>query len=442
MLFDSKDVHLKRILSPVEFKPVALEPVSEEEEKEDEEEDEEYEVVRDDFERIMEPVRRNNSDKSRSLRSDLLETVSESDSSDMPELLESEFLEEKAPVPDYTELMERVMERPPFFRQFMDFMYTDLSFIYNALYNTYSYVAYFWYGTVSYYASSDSDSDYGYEPETDEERIERFADDALALFSASVDRPSDCGSDDPNLNIESVFYDRAVYDDLSDEAMKALCEKWRSRVLIVASPLQQQSNIIMYYDPSRLAFAYHSDFAVSSPSVLNAAAMKYVVRFRCLDFIVDEDLRDSPLKILHSVEDPKKPEEREETKEKEEKDQAFRDFLKQNADKFIAKKEPAEKDKKKQVLPIVVKNRFVYKSKVAEFRLLEMPAPKKAPAKTLQKEMVFGVKPSMDCLFEDVMGRDVGDMFSDASVQTSSELSYKAFKAHKNAAAFQMGCFI
>jgi len=274
---------------------------------------------------------------------------------------------------------------------------------------------------------------------TDEDRIKQFYDTYFAKFSKLLQEglvgEAECNGNHPNYNVEALFYDKAKLESISEEDYLRLIEMWKSRTMVVASPLKQHSNILMYYDFQKLAFAYHSDFAIHSPLLLNALAMKYVMMFRCLDFFVDEEMYDSPLKVLHSVEDEKKPsvDEKEDVSKKE-----FKEFLKTHSSAFLSKKPGSiatgSVGGKKPVLPIVIKNRFVYKSKVGLFPFLQSVKPLAVQKKReIQKELVFGIKPSLDCLFTDVMTKDIDSMFTDSTVPSASqELSYKAYKKRKH----------
>jgi hypothetical protein len=169
----------------------------------------------------------------------------------------------------------------------------------------------------------------------------------------------------------------------------------------------------MYYDPLRLAFAYHCDFAIPN-TLLEDVAMKYVSQFRCLDFFVDATVWTSPLLPLHAIEDEKK-------KESDKEVNAVRDFLKEHSGAFIHKPET----KKVKVVPIVVSNRFISKGKISDYSFLLKLEPKKP---VLSKEAIYGIKPSMDCLFEDVYSKKIQGMFDDLSEST---YSYKAYKKKK-----------
>lgn len=247
------------------------------------------------------------------------------------------------------------------------------------------------------------------EQDTDEVRMDRFVEKQRTLFDAAL-QGDVCRV---NANLGPVFYDKARFEGQTEAERAALAAAWKSRALLVASPLLSQANVLMYYDTDQLGFAYHSDFVVASPVFLNALAMKYVVQFRCLDFFVDEVVVEdwkSPLLPLHAVEDEKKEEE-------ESKDAAeFQAFVKEHAGAFVQRKKDPENRK---VLPaIVVRNHFVYKGKMSDYSFVQKVASSVPVAK---KEALFGVRPSLDCLFEDVLGSDV-------EMVESPSLDYKTFK--------------
>lgn len=90
--------------------------------------------------------------------------------------------------------------------------------------------------------------------------------------------------------IPTIFYNETDYAviDYNHEITKL----FKTRILLEYSPF---GNIIMYFDPVKLSFAYYSDQYVSSYTVLNAVAMKYCGMYRTCHFFVDENIRKSPL---------------------------------------------------------------------------------------------------------------------------------------------------
>ena len=271
----------------------------------------------------------------------------------------------------------------------------------------------------------------GEEEEEEEEEENQWTDaDRLLLFQDTCTTALEKAlnsSDDVNLNVPAAFYKRADYNAIQDEDMVVLCREWKSRVLMTASPLVQQGNVLMYYDPSRLAFVYHCDFAVSN-AVLEGFAMKYVTKFRCLDFFVDETVWKSPLLPLHALEDVDTGDDdttkKEKEKEKKDKDDV-RDFLKEHSSAFIAAKPDAKKVK---VVPLVIKNRFVHKGKLMDYSFLSTEKRGGSGKKkvVLNKEAIYGIKPSMDCLFQDVYGgKNIEGMFEESTTPTFSYKDYK-----------------
>jgi len=229
-------------------------------------------------------------------------------------------------------------------------------------------------------------------------------------------------------SVDPCFYDKKVYDALTLTELKDLSKRWHTRVMMVMSPVVGQTNILMYYDPEKLGFAYHSDFTVSSPRLLNALAMKYCLDFGCRDFFVDETVWKSPLLPLHSLVDEKP------VRELDEGDEAFRRTLKEKSKLFVAKKDPATVSvaTRKSPEPILVSNRFIYKNKVSDYSFLQKVDKAETDKKEAVKELVFGIKPSLDCLFTDVMSQSIDGMFTDASVSPPeaepAKNSYKWFK--------------
>lgn len=104
------------------------------------------------------------------------------------------------------------------------------------------------------------------------------------IFLKFVDFNNEEEYKERNQNIDPVFYN---YKELA-EIMKTendIEKQWRSRVLIEFTP---RDNIIMFYDAYKGGFAYYCDHSVVPLRILNTVAMKYVMRYHCLDFFVDE----------------------------------------------------------------------------------------------------------------------------------------------------------
>ena len=88
-----------------------------------------------------------------------------------------------------------------------------------------------------------------------------------------------------NQNIEPIFYNRKNLMELMKIENNEIEKKWKRRVLIEYTP---RGNIIMFYDAYKGSFSYYCDHSVVPIRILNIVAMKYVMRYFCMDFFVDE----------------------------------------------------------------------------------------------------------------------------------------------------------
>jgi len=85
-------------------------------------------------------------------------------------------------------------------------------------------------------------------------------------------------------NIEPIFYTREEYNKAILDPKNTIEPVWKRRILFEFTP---RGNLIMYYDSYKEGFAYYSDTQITY-DILNAAAMKYSILFRCRDFFSDE----------------------------------------------------------------------------------------------------------------------------------------------------------
>lgn len=136
--------------------------------------------------------------------------------------------------------------------------------------------------------------------------------------------------EDASSAIQPVFYDMAEYKKVMSVAKNWLELDWARRVVLENTPYGM---VAMYYDAYKLGFSYFCDQRSVSYNVLNVVAMKYVRRFCCLDFFVDEAIWKSPL-----LEMWKAVEKKEEEEKRGKKTDAGLDFLK--GAPFVSKKKP------------------------------------------------------------------------------------------------------
>ena len=131
---------------------------------------------------------------------------------------------------------------------------------------------------------------------------EIYADKYLPKFQATFEEGCNINV---NENVHRVFYDAKELKSELDAENNQLEIEWRRRVLHETTP---RGNVVMYYDPFRLAFVYYADTHIPYP-ILNAAAMRYVLMFRCRDLFVDEFVYpiDHTSPLISILIEPKKP---------------------------------------------------------------------------------------------------------------------------------------
>jgi len=166
-----------------------------------------------------------------------------------------------------------------------------------------------------------------------------------------------------NENIQPEFYDKEKYNETIIQKDNILDSSWKARILFENTP---QGLVIMFYNAYKQGFAYYSDTNISYP-YLNAVAMKYVARFYCRDFFIDDSIipkdHSSPFLHIHEIEKDEKA-----TKPKI--DVKKGPFAKL---KNYSKPKPKiiQPIKNEQTLPTHIKNKFVHLGKIYKFSPLQ-----------------------------------------------------------------------
>jgi hypothetical protein len=183
---------------------------------------------------------------------------------------------------------------------------------------------------------------------------------------------------DWNENMAPVLYTRgrALQEIVESSRDNELEISWRRRVLMETTP---RGNIMMYYDIFLDLFVYFADEAMIPFDILNAAAMRYTLMFRCRDFFQDEKyLPFVPNKYMESKEKEKTTMVATETKVNHRPS-----FLDDKSAPFLIPKRPKaptmtatrkiEDEKKKKVVfsDRKYENRFKYMGKFANYSLLQ-----------------------------------------------------------------------
>jgi hypothetical protein len=106
-------------------------------------------------------------------------------------------------------------------------------------------------------------------------------------FLKTIQSRAEGGATVLNSNTNVEFYSKTNYQAVIRIEKNPLELEWKRRILFENTP---RGNVIMYYDPYKLAFAYYCDTSSMPYKLLNAIAMKYVMRFHCVDLFVDNEI--------------------------------------------------------------------------------------------------------------------------------------------------------
>jgi len=241
-----------------------------------------------------------------------------------------------------------------------------------------------------------------------------------------------------NENIEPLFYNKKDYTIFMKMDKNEIETAWKTRILYENTP---KGSIVMFYDAYKQAFTYYTDQTSIPITILNAVAMKYVIRFFCRDFYQDEQT----LKIIKAqkdkteqnsnvdIEEKEKEEEEEEEEEfvcntyisplikihneKEETDETKKlkkildegPFVKFKSNITLGDKNE-KNDKKKKIIADINVNRFVSLGKMYNFHILQ----KKSSITTIQTNTSYA------------------DMFNNSKAKIiSTKMGYKDFKQSK-----------
>ena len=164
--------------------------------------------------------------------------------------------------------------------------------------------------------------------------------------------------------VDSFFYDKTQYTSIMKDTNNPFEKQWKTRILFEYTP---RGNIIMMYDIYKMGFLYYSDQQSIPYDILNGAAMKYVILFKCLDFFIDEKYHKSPFLELYETEDMKETK----TQQKINQQNARIKNTIQMVSKPVAPVVPTI-----AVIPETIKNRFLYQGKTANFPFCQTPSKK------------------------------------------------------------------
>jgi hypothetical protein len=177
-----------------------------------------------------------------------------------------------------------------------------------------------------------------------------------------------------NSNVNEKFYSKDAYQSIIKTENNCLEQEWKRRILFENTP---RGNVIMYYDPYKLAFAYYSDTSSMPYNLLNAIAMKYVLSFHCMHLFVDNEVTPtdgaSPLITGLLVDTPEKSKKKENVAGIDMKNAPFAKFKKSVSNQ-------GNKDADKKPVVIYNHNKFVCVGKIINFSFIRKVS---APVNTI-----------------------------------------------------------
>ena len=168
---------------------------------------------------------------------------------------------------------------------------------------------------------------------------------------------------DYNENIQKEFYIKEEYDKLIVQNNNLLESSWKHRILVEHSPL---GNVIMYYNAYKQGFAYYCDVNIPY-NILNSIAMKYVLKYFCRDFFIDNSVvpKDacSPFLHIHEIEKSK-----EQNKKIDVTKGPFAKLKTYKPEPKVVEKHDSKTEKKTENF---IKNKFIMCGKIYQFSPLQ-----------------------------------------------------------------------
>jgi hypothetical protein len=171
-----------------------------------------------------------------------------------------------------------------------------------------------------------------------------------------------------NENIDPIVYNREQFNKAIQDENNEFEPQWSRRIMMECTP---RGNLIMVYNLYKQSFDYYADNYIPH-QLLTAAAMKYVVIYRCRDFFIDSNYvpKESPSKItlaIKALDDSKKKEKEVKNKDGE---KIKGPFVRNKVSSSSTEKKPDTKTVDQNEKHI---NKFSYMGKIANLSILRKP---------------------------------------------------------------------
>ncbi len=173
-----------------------------------------------------------------------------------------------------------------------------------------------------------------------------------------------------NENIDPIVYNREQFNKAIQDENNEFEPQWSRRIMMECTP---RGNLIMVYNLYKQSFDYYADNYIPH-QLLTAAAMKYVVIYRCRDFFIDSNYvpKESPSKItlaIKALDDSKKKEKEVKNKDGE---KIKGPFVRNKVSSSSTERKPEPKTVDQNEKHI---NKFSYMGKLANLSILRKPNP-------------------------------------------------------------------
>jgi hypothetical protein len=227
------------------------------------------------------------------------------------------------------------------------------------------------------------------------------------IYEKTIQFYKSMSDEEANKNIVSELYNKDDRKRILEVADNPIEKQWQSRILMENT--KNGGNILMYYNCFKSSFAYYSDTQLISNKDLYYAAMKYVVRYRCRDFLIDTDTYPNN-KMIDLL--------------KEEDKQMQTKTMKQTngIQKQLTNRRSHQQQQKEAPKPFTTK--FVRMGKICEFNISQKPANEKIEA---VNKMLFNNNP-LTVLFDEL---DIPPTTTTTTTQLPNEKPLSEYAAWK-----------
>ncbi len=231
------------------------------------------------------------------------------------------------------------------------------------------------------------------------------------IYAKTIEHYRNTPDDEANKNIAAELYDKDARKELLKTEGNPTEKQWSSRLLMEST--RNSGNLIMYYDCFKTAFVYYSDNQSLSNKDLFYAAMKYVVKYRCRDFLIDPKTypNNKMIELLKQ-------------EDKQLQTKTARPLQKQQQPQQQQQQQQNKKPNKRLPEKNLFRTNFTRIGKLCEFNILQKPRDKNI---MLVNKLMFNDKPltTMTDFFDELEITEKDTMFSSTIVEQQEQQPIK-----------------